>query len=151
MKKIKFYLVEILKLESEINGFTNPHNKEVIYKGFVNHNLPILLKYELTDLSDFLRTEKKKIEGLRDELIKKFGKEDNEGNVTIQTYVNAEDGDYRITEEFMNFEKEYNLLLSQEIEVNCPEITKEDLKKAGESTDNYELLFKLIKKEETSI
>jgi uncharacterized protein (DUF433 family) len=39
------------------------------------------------------------------------------------------------------------VLLNQEIEIEYPEITKEDLKDAGKTKDKYQVLFKLIKKE----
>ena len=48
---------------------------------------------------------------------------------------------------YLEFDKEYSTLLNQEIELEHPEITKDDLKEAGKSKDKYQVLFKLIKKE----
>jgi hypothetical protein len=37
--------------------------------------------------------------------------------------------------------------MNTEKEIEYPEITKEDLKEAGKSNDDYKLLFKLIRKD----
>ena len=44
-------------------------------------------------------------------------------------------------------ERDKNGFLNQEIELEYPEITKQDLKDAGKTKDKYTVLFKLIKKE----
>jgi hypothetical protein len=62
---------------------------------------------------------------------------DEEGNVTGSV----------INPKYIEFDKEYGTLLNQEIELEYPEITKEDLKDAGKTKDKYQVLFKLIKKE----
>jgi hypothetical protein len=61
---------------------------------------------------------------------------DEEGNVTGSV----------INPKYIEFDKEYGVLLNQEIELEYPEITKEDLKDAGKTKDKYHVLFKLIKK-----
>jgi len=149
MEKIILSLNEILQLESEINGYLNPENGEIIYQGFLKTNLPIILKYELTELSETLFKERKKIDMLRDELIKKYGEEEN-GNIAIKMINEIKDEEGNITSKEINpsyveFSKEYSELLNQEKEIEYPEITKENLKKAGETKDNYKILFKLIR------
>lgn len=148
MKTLTLTLLDALQLESELNGFVNPQTKETVYKGFINHNLPILLKYDLMDLSQQLLDERKKVEQLRDDLIKKYGETDENGTISIKMYEEVEENMTKISDSYLMFQNEYNSLLSQEIEVKYHEITRDDLKKAGESTDNYMLLFKLVKKEE---
>ena len=61
---------------------------------------------------------------------------DEEGNVTGKV----------VNPQYLEFDKEYGTLLNQEIEIEYPEITKEDLKDAGKTKDKYQVLFKLIKK-----
>jgi hypothetical protein len=48
---------------------------------------------------------------------------------------------------YLEFDKEYGTLLNQEKEIEYPEITKDDLREAGKTNDQYIVLFKLIKKE----
>lgn len=59
MEKLTLKLGDVLQLGHELNGLTNPETGERIYEGFLNQNLSIILKYELTDLGEFLIKEKK--------------------------------------------------------------------------------------------
>jgi hypothetical protein len=152
MEKITLRLGDILQLESEINGFTNPETGKQVYGGFVKQNLSIMLKYELTELSEFLTKERKKVEGLRDELIKKYGEEDGKGGIMVKMIDETKDDDGNVisskfNENYLKFDEEYSTLLNNEKEIEYPEITKNDLKEAGKSNDDYRVLFKLIKKE----
>jgi len=151
MEKIKLKLFDILQLESEINGFVNQDGK-TIYQGFIKQNLSILLKYELTELSEVLAKEKKVVESLRDDLIKKYGEEDGKGGIMVKMFNEEfnEDGEIinrTVNENYIKFDDEYGVLLSNEKEIEYPEITKEDLKESGKSNDNYKVLFRLIKRE----
>jgi hypothetical protein len=152
MEKITLRLGDILQLESEINGFVNPETGKQVYEGFIKQNLSIMLKYELTELSEFLTKERKKVETLRDELIKKYGTEDGNGGILVKMFDDTKDDEGNIisskyNENYLKFDEEYSTLLNTEKEVEYPDITKEDLKEAGKSNDNYKVLFKLIKKE----
>lgn len=152
MEKSKFKLGDVLQLESEINGFVAPETGERIYEGFLNQNLSIILKYELTELSEVLSKERKKVEGLRDDLIKKHGEEDEKGGIMVKMYLEQKDDEGNVVSrpinpKYVDFDKEYGELLNTEIEIEYPEITKEDLKDAGKSKDKYRVLFRLIKKE----
>lgn len=152
MEKIKLSLTEILQLEGELNGYTNPENGEQIYQGFLKQSLPILLKYELSELSESLLNEKKKVDTLRDELIKKYGEDKGNGEVFVRTFDEITDNNGNIVskkfnENFLKFEDEFLKLLNKEKEIEYPKITKEDIKESGKSKDNYKILFKLIKKD----
>jgi hypothetical protein len=152
MEKITLRLGDILQLENEINGFVNPETGKQLYEGFIKQKLSIILKYELTELSELLTKERKKVEGLRDELIKKYGEDDGKGGVFVKMFDETKDEEgnvisSKINENYLKFDAEYGTLLSTEKEIEYPEITKEDLKEAGKSNDDYKVLFKLIKKE----
>ena len=153
MEKIKLKLGEVLQLESEINGYVDPKSGEVVFEGFTKQNLSIILKYELSDFSTVLKNERTKVDALRDELIKKHGEEDGKGGIMVKMYINEvfDDNNILVTADYnpkyIEFDKEYGTLLDQEIELEHPEITKDDLKEAGKSKDKYRVLFKLIKKE----
>ena len=152
MEKITLKLGDVLKLESEINGYIEPQTGEQVFEGFSKQNLSIILKYELSDFSTELKGERTKVEALRDELIKKYGEEDGNGGVLVKMYNEVKDDEGNVTGKVVNpqyieFDNEYGLLLNQEIEIEYPEITKEDLKDAGKTKDKYQVLFKLIKKE----
>jgi hypothetical protein len=152
MEKITLKLGDVLQLESEINGYVDPQSGDQIYEGFTKQNLSIILKYELSDFSTTLKTERTKIDSLRDELIKKYGEDDGKGGLWVKMHneVKDEEGNVIgkvINPNYLEFDKEYGTLLNQEIELEYPEITKQDLKDAGKTKDKYMVLFKLIKKE----
>jgi len=152
MEKSKFKLGDVLQLESEINGFVNQETGEKIYEGFLKQNLSIILKYELTELSEVLSKERRKVDGLRDDLIKKHGEEDEKGGILVKMFNEVKDDEGNVISRVINpkyveFDKEYGELLNTEIDLEYPEITKEDLKEAGKSKDKYQVLFILIKKE----
>jgi hypothetical protein len=152
MEKISLKLGDILQLESEINGYTNPNTGEQVLKGFLKQNLSIILKYELSELGEMLSKERKKVESLRDELIQKYGESDDNGGVMVKMYDEEKDSDGNVitavlNPKYLEFDKEYGTLLSQEKEIEYPEITKDDLREAGKTNDQYKVLFKLIKKE----
>jgi hypothetical protein len=95
------------------------------------------------------------VEELRDELILKYGEDNGKGGIMVKMFNELVDEQGNVTgrtfnESYLKFEAEYNPLLDQEKEIEYPEITKEDLKKAGDTKDNYQILFKLIKKEGTN-
>jgi hypothetical protein len=151
MDKITLKLGDVLQLESEINGYTEPQSGEQIYEGFSKQNLSIILKYELSDFSATLKSERSKVEVLRDDLIKKYGEDDGKGGILVKMYNELKDEEGNVTGKVINpqyieFDNEYGTLLNQEIELEYPEITKEDLKDAGKTKDKYQVLFKLIKK-----
>jgi hypothetical protein len=151
MEKITLKLGDVLQLESEINGYVNPQDGTEVYKGFTKQNLSIILKYELKELGETLKAERTKVESLRDELILKYGEQDEKGGTLVKMYNETKDEEGNVISRMVNpsyieFDKEYGTLLDQEKEIEYPEITKDDLKEAGKSSDNYIVLFKLIKK-----
>ncbi len=151
MEKITLKLGDVLQLESEINGYIDPQSGEQIYEGFSKQNLSIILKYELSDFSSTLKSERSKVDALRDDLVKKYGEEAANGGIMVKMYNEVKDEEGNVTgkvinPQYLEFDKEYGTLLNQEIEIEYPEITKEDLKDAGKTKDKYIVLFKLIKK-----
>ena len=152
MEKITLKLGDVLQLESEINGYVSPQDNTEVYKGFTKQNLSIILKYELKELGETLKAERTKIDSLRDELILKYGEKDEKGGIMVKMYNETKDDEGKVLSRVVNpqyveFDKEYGTLLDQEKEIEYPEITKDDLKEAGKSSDNYIVLFKLVKKE----
>jgi hypothetical protein len=143
----KLTIDQILQLDAEINGYTNPQNGEVIYEGFAAQPLSILLKYELRELSEKLKDERGKVDELRNELIEKFGEKTEEGGVQITPTIEKKKGKKTETvknPKYVEFLNEYNKLLSKEIELDHPVITKDDLKDAGKTKDQYNILFNLV-------
>lgn len=143
MEKIKLSLNDALSLEFELNGATNPETKQVIFNGLLSEKMSLKTKYWLTKLSDKLTSEKKTIEELRNDLIKKYGKEEN-GQVFIKTFLDEEKKE--INPDWTSFSKEVSELLSEEKEFDYNPIPLEDLAEIS-SEGRYNLIFKLVKEE----
>jgi hypothetical protein len=143
MEKITLSLNDALSLEFELNGAINPENKEVIFNGLLAEKMSLKTKYWLTKLSDKLSSEKKTIEGLRDDLIKKYGKEEG-SQIFIKPYLDEENKE--INPDFTKFSQEMNELLLEEKEFEYNPIPLDDL--AEISTEGrYNLIFKLVKED----
>ena len=147
MKNQSLKLFELLNLEAELAGATNNQTGEKIIEGLLNQKLPVVTKYYLNTLVESLAAEKKTIDALRDELIKKHGTEDANGNVGISMVIETENVDDKgepikdINPAYIAFNDEYGELLNQEKEIKLPEIKLSDLDKI-ETKDNYVLVFK---------
>lgn len=151
MAKKTLKIGEILQLESEINGLVNPQNGKEIFIGFRKHKLSLKTKYWLTELGERLAGERKSVETLRDEIIQKHGEDDGKGGIQIAMFIEQKDeNDVVISREvnpkYIDFQQEYNELLSEEKEIEYTPLTIEDLDNAGDTTDNYTILFQLVSK-----
>lgn len=168
MDKITLKLFEFYTLDAELNGVVNQSTGEKISQGILQEKLSLVTKYWLTDLAKKVAAEKTSIEGLKNDLIKKYGTPDDNGNISIpmviddldqegnqQPFLN-ENGEQRkdsfgnpifkkkINPEYQSFEKDFNELLQTEREVEYKALKLEDFEKV-ETSENYVTLFKLVK------
>lgn len=169
MEKITLKLYDFLNLEVELNGVINPQTQQRTQKGLLQHPIPMGTKYWLSKLAKTVGDEKAIIDGLKDELIKKYGKESEDGSVRVDftipkvdakgkpvmDKVTAEDGTVKevpmmvINPEYLKFEKDFNEVLQQEKELEYRAISLDDLKTQefpnGLETDQtFDTLFKMI-------
>ena len=148
MEKISLKLHEILTLEAELNGVKNQQTGEVTLKGLANQKLGIVTKYHINELSKKVQAEKESIDKLREELIKKLGTEED-GQIFIKMYdeVKDEEGNVvsrSLTENFVEFNTEYDKLLNEEKELEYRPFELSELASV-ETEENYDVFFKLIK------
>lgn len=144
MSKIKLQLGEILALEAEINGVTNQQTGEVVLKGLLSENINLIIKYRLTKLAESLLADKKTVDDMRNELVKKYGEEDGKGGIQVTPFL--DEAKAIQNPKFALFANEYNTLLAEQKEIDFPTITLEDLKDVkGEGF--YGIFLKLITEE----
>ena len=148
MEKISLKLHEILTLDAELNGAKNQQTGEVTIKGLANEKLSLVVKYHMNELSKKVAAEKQSVETLREELIKKLGTEED-GQVFIKMYdeVLDEEGNIvsrSLTENFLEFNKEYDTLLNEVKELEYRPFELLELASI-ETEANYDVFFKLIK------
>ena len=150
MEKIALKLYEFYNLEAELNGVTNRENGEVTSKGLLAEKIKMTTKYWLNDLVKKVVTEKEACEALKQELIKKHGEADEQGNVSIPMYINEvknEEGQTvsrEINPKFVEFQNEFNAVLNEDKELEYKGFTLEEFENV-ESEGKYDTFFKLIK------
>jgi hypothetical protein len=166
MEKISLKLFEFYNLDAELNGLTNQQTGEKIASGLIQEKLSLVTKYWLTELGKKVAAEKASVEELKNDLIKKYGKEDDKGGISIPMVIEELDSDGQpikdidkdgnwftkkvINPDYQSFEKEFNDLLQTEKELDYKAFTLEDFEKV-ETSENYGTFFKLIKVEETKV
>jgi len=166
MEKISLKLFEFYNLDAELNGLTNQQTGEKIASGLIQEKLSLVTKYWLTELGKKVAAEKASVEELKNDLIKKYGKEDEKGGISIPMVIEELDSEGQpmkdvdkdgnwftkkvINPDFQLFEKEFNDLLQTEKELEYKAFTLEDFEKV-ETSENYSTFFKLIKVEETKV
>ena len=150
MEKITLKLYEFYNLEAELNGVTNQQNGEVTSKGLLAEKIKMTTKYWLNDLVKKVVTEKEACEALKQELIKKHGEADEQGNISIPMYINEvknEEGQTvsrEINPKFVEFQSEFNAVLNEDKELEYKGFTLEEFENV-ESEGKYDTFFKLIK------
>ena len=150
MEKVALKLFEFYNLEAELNGVVNQQTGETISKGLLNEKIKLTTKYWLSDLSKKVSEEKQAVEKLKEELIKKYGEADENGNISIPMYSKIEKGeDGKITAaepnpKYIEFQTDFNKLLQEEKDLEYKPLSLNDFESV-ESDGNYTTLFKLIK------
>jgi hypothetical protein len=151
MEKVTLKLHEFYALEAELNGVTNRQTGEVLAKGLLNEKIKLTTKYWLHDLTKKVAAEKESVEKLKEELIKKYGTADEEGNVSIPMYINEvideetkEIVSRDINPDFVKFQNDFNGLLEEDRELEYKGFKLEEFDNV-ETDGNYSTFFKLIK------
>ena len=154
MEKVTLKLHEFYALEAELNGVTNRQTGEILAKGLLNEKIKLTTKYWLHDLTKKVAAEKESVEKLKEELIKKYGTTDTEGNVSIPMYINEvideetkEIVSRDINPDFVKFQNDFNGLLEEDREIEYKGFKLEEVDSV-ETDGNYNILFKLIKVDE---
>jgi hypothetical protein len=145
MKK-SFKLFELLNLEAEIVGVVNTQTGETVRPGLLSQKLPLTAKFWLGEFVEFLQKDKKSLESLREELIKKYGVEDENGNIGISTFLpkkdeNDEKEELQFNPNYIQFSDEYGELLNESKSLDAPLFKPEDF-----SNVITEIDFPLVRK-----
>jgi hypothetical protein len=149
MGNITLKLQEFYQLEAELNGVTNQQTGEVLAKGLLSEKIKLTTKYWLTDLVKKIAAEKESIDKLREELVKKYGVEEN-GNISIPIYINEVVDDEtkevvsrEVNPNFVSFQNDFNSLLQEERELEYHPFKLEEFENV-ETDGVYVTFFKLV-------
>ena len=149
MENVTLKLQEFYQLEAELNGVTNQQTGEVLAKGLLSEKIKLTTKYWLTDLVKKIAAEKESIDKLREELVKKYGVEEN-GNISIPIYINEVVDDEtkevvsrEVNPNFVSFQNDFNSLLQEERELEYHPFKLEEFENV-ETDGVYVTFFKLV-------
>ena len=149
MEKVTLKLAEFYQLEVELNGVTNQQTGEVVSKGLLSERVKLTTKYWLVDLAKKITAEKESIDKLREELVKKYGVEEN-GNISIPIYINEVIDDEtkelvsrEVNPNFVSFQNDFNSLLQEERELEYHPFKLEEFENV-ETDGVYITFFKLV-------
>jgi len=149
MEKIILKLHEVYELNLELKGSINQQTGETIRKGILDEKISISVKYWLDKLSLKLKTEIDLVEKLKEEIIKKLGVVDEQGNYSIPLRINEKFDDkdellsYDVNPTFLEYQSEFEKLINQEVEIEYNSINLEDINIQSEIYPR--ILFKLTK------
>jgi hypothetical protein len=159
MEKITLKLFEFYNLDAELNGAINQQTGAKISSGLLQEKLPLVTKYWLSDLGKKVAAEKAAIEELKNDLIKKYGKEDDKGGFTIPMLIDELDENGKIVKsinedgsevskkvlnpDFQAFEKDFNELLQTEKDLEYKGFKLAEFEKV-ETSENYETFFRMV-------
>lgn len=150
MEKVSLKLYEFYNLEAELNGVTNQQTGEVTSKGLLAEKLKLTTKYWINDLAKKVTAEKEAVEAIKQDLIKKHGETDEQGNISIPMYINVvtdEEGNVAsrdVNPKFVEFQNEFNSLLNEEKEIEHKEFKLEEFENV-ETDGAYTTFLKLVK------
>ena len=118
MKEIELTLKEIFALHSSING-------DETSGGLLDTDLSMVERFWTNDLNDQLNKICGGVRNLRDDMIRRRGKPDSEGNVLIKATEEVElmiEGEVKkvltYTKEFLDFQNEYSQLMNETYKLN---------------------------------
>jgi len=148
-KETTLTLNEVYELESELNGFS--HEGKKIFDGLLNQKTSFVVKYHLKKLYQLVKVEKDLIDELKNDLIKKYGTEREDGTIVIEPRVkvsetvdNGEDVEkFVVNQKFLEFQKEFNNILEQSKTIEHHAFVIDDFSNI-ETDDNYTVFYKLL-------
>ena len=147
MQSLKIKLFEFYNLDVELNGRVNQQTGKKTATGFLEEKISLVAKYWLTQLANTVKTEVALLDSQRDELIKKYGDADAEGNASLAPVIVEKDASgvevNKPNPKFLQFSDEFNGLLAQEKEISYTPIKLADLSNI-ETSNNYATLFKFV-------
>ena len=141
MAQIELSLGDLMNLEAELNGFTDPDTGERKIEGFLKEKIPLIAKYHLSKLSEDLQKERQTLEKFRDDLVKENGEQKEDGKVSIDMFL--DEARTIINPKFIEIQQKYVELLNEVKTIEYVPISLSTLENVT-SEYNYTMLYKLI-------
>jgi len=153
MAKITLKLYEYYSLEAELNGVIDQQTGRKISNGLLLERLKVTTKYWLQELAKKATAEKEACEIIRQDLIKKHGEADEQGNIRIEQFINVvNDADGKpvsgdVNPKFLEFQNEWNNFLNEEKELEFRDFKLSEFEET-KSDSALTTFFKLVTAED---
>jgi hypothetical protein len=153
MAKITLKLYEFYSLEAELNGVIDQQTGQKVSNGLLLERLKVTTKYWLQELAKKAAAEKEACEAIRQDLIKKYGEEDEQGNIAIQQFINVvKDTDGKpvsgdINPKFIEFQTEWNNFLNEDKDLDFRDFKLSEFEET-KSDSALTTFFKLVTAED---
>jgi len=153
MAKITLKLYEFYSLEAELNGVIDQQTGQKVSNGLLLERLKVTTKYWLQELAKKAVAEKEACEAIRQDLIKKYGEEDEQGNIAIQQFINVvKDADGKpvsgdINPKFIEFQTEWNNFLNEDKDLDFRDFKLSEFEET-KSDSALTTFFKLVTAED---
>jgi hypothetical protein len=143
-------LEEIMILETELTGVSDPQTGEVTYRGIMGQKLPLTTKFKLHKLQTEAAQIKKDTQELRKQLITSLANgKDEQGEPVVERFVKDKDGKIivpnQLTPEFVEVNKQWEELLKQVTPITIPELKVSQFESI--ETDEIYMVFMSILEE----
>lgn len=141
MKEYTLSLAEVLALDIELNGQYNQETNTQVVVGLLHQSLSLVAKYWITKLAKTVADEKAKVENFKNDLIKKYGTEDEKGAMNIPVYM--DESRTAINPAFIEFNNEFNTLLREQVTLQYTPIKLSWLE-AIQTNETYGVLYGFV-------
>lgn len=139
MERIILKLFEFYNLHEELNGISSADGKTMLTHGLLKEKLSIVTKYWINELAKKVAVEKEAIDSLKDELVRKYGKENENGIISVNMFLEEE----TVNPNYLLLQKEFSTLLETEKELEYKPLKLSDFENL-KTENNYAIFYKLI-------
>jgi len=133
-------LSEIYTLDIELNGFKDETGQRVT-KGLLNEKLSLVLRFWLNELNQKVALIVEQCELLKQELIKKYGTELEDGSINIE--VMDKENPKKFSKSYLEFLEDWTKLLEEEKELEHKEFKLSSFDSISTEA-KLSVIFKLI-------
>lgn len=147
--EISLTLNDVLTLEAELNGLYNIQTGELIAEGLLSKELDLIVKYHLEKVVKQAIEHKTEVDKVREELIKKYGKQEGEA-FSLPLYINEvkdEEGktiSAEINPNYVKFEEDFAKLLKEKVTIKIKDLSAEDVYRNIKSKTRLRVLNSLL-------
>ena len=136
---------DIYSLYFELFGKKNPETGQRLITGILEKPISMKISFILRDVKKIAKDIFQEVESSRTELVKKYGKEVEPNSWKVIDFVPDKNKKLVMTKEFESFNKEFNEILEQDVEIPLIKgLTPEDFANLDANGEDYPVFENLL-------